>query len=416
MKALYVHHEAKAVGELVEAEDGLRFRYSADWVADGEGFALCMTLPRQPGWFLPAVVRPFFDNLLPDGALRIRLAQLHGVSESHTFALLAIAGEECAGALRITAEAGARPAGGYRALTDAELIELAQPDADVLALAEGLAGELRLSLAGAQSKLALFVDAEGALHLPRGSAASTHIAKFDSTRFKHVTANEVWTTTLGQRVGLQTQNLTLRQAGRHHLSLATRYDRQPGEEGVVRRIHQQDICQALGRLPSQKYEGEGGPSLAECLAVLRAHSLEPLTDTAEFLRRTLFNLAVGNADAHGKNTALYRPTTRGWRLAPAYDLVCTAAFRHLSRGLAMHFASGLDLEQVNHHHLSHWARSVGLGPGYVRREARQICTAILDQLRAHSAAFRERHGPSPAVERCERAARKQARGLMARLA
>ncbi|WP_164937065.1 HipA domain-containing protein [Bradyrhizobium vignae] len=43
--------------------------------------------------------------------------------------------------------------------------------------------------------------------------------------------------------------------------VVTRYDREIDKDGVVKRFHQEDMCQALGVHPAVKYQSEGGPSI-----------------------------------------------------------------------------------------------------------------------------------------------------------
>ena len=104
-----------------------------------------------------------------------------------------------------------------------------------------------------------------------------------------------------------------------------RYDRIQDKNGVIKRLHQEDFCQALGIMPELKYEREGGPSVAKCLELLQTYSAKPAADHLAFIKRLIFNYLIGNADAHAKNFSfLYKdqaPT-----LAPAYDLLCTAIY------------------------------------------------------------------------------------------
>ena len=51
----------------------------------------------------------------------------------------------------------------------------------------------------------------------------------------------------------------------------------------------------------------------------------------------VFNWLLGNTDAHVKNfSLLYSPGLRRVRLAPAYDLVSTAAYRQSTREMAFY--------------------------------------------------------------------------------
>jgi serine/threonine-protein kinase HipA len=158
------------------------------------------------------------------------------------------------------------------------------------------------------------------------------------------------------------------------------------------------MCQALARRPAEKYESEGGPSLAECVRVLRDHSRSPLVDVERLLRWVVFNLVAGNADAHAKNLALvYDERGRPPVLAPFYDLVCTRAYRQLDRRLAMAIGSEPD---PGHVALRHWhALATALDIG--TRALLGIVSALLDEakpaLERTLAAFREQHGDHPVI-------------------
>ena len=67
---------------------------------------------------------------------------------------------------------------------------------------------------------------------------------------------------------------------------------------------------------------------------LRRWSEKPDEDRVELFRRIIFNAAVTNNDDHPRNHAVRR-TARGWRLAPAYDLVPAPVVSLERRDLAM---------------------------------------------------------------------------------
>jgi serine/threonine-protein kinase HipA len=76
--------------------------------------------------------------------------------------------------------------------------------------------------------------------------------------------------------------------------------------------------------PGLKYEEQGGPSLRDFADVIRNFG-DP-RDVTGLLRRTTFNMAVGNADAHAKNfSILHEQGEPAVRLAPLYDVLSTIA-------------------------------------------------------------------------------------------
>jgi serine/threonine-protein kinase HipA len=159
-----------------------------------------------------------------------------------------------------------------------------------------------------------------------------------------------------------------------------RYDRTVDPEGRVVRVHQEDFCQALGLPPERKYEQEGGPLLRDCVAMLREWSTAPVLDIRDFLDGLIFNVLIGNADAHGKNySVLYRGGER--RLAPFYDLVCTLAWPEISKTPAMKIGRGDSLESIT---LAHWRKmteETRLSWPLLQERMAELCQLTIDALR-----------------------------------
>ena len=61
------------------------------------------------------------------------------------------------------------------------------------------------------------------------------------------------------------------------------------KNGVIERLHQEDLCQVLGCMPDQKYENEGGPGLSECCRVLEMYSSQPILDKQALVKWSIFN-------------------------------------------------------------------------------------------------------------------------------
>ena len=127
--------------------------------------------------------------------------------------------------------------------------------------------------------------------------------------------------------------------------LVERYDRDLTAE-PIRRLHQEDVCQALGRASDSKYQVDGGPTIVETVELLRNCSSVPAQDLPTFWRALVFNWLIGNCDAHAKNFSLLydagAPT-----LAPLYDLVSTTAYPELTSRLAMSINGATHIEDVN---------------------------------------------------------------------
>lgn len=159
-----------------------------------------------------------------------------------------------------------------------------------------------------------------------------------------------------------------------------RYDRVYGQqvEPDVERLHQEDFCQALGIASERKYQKEGGPSLRQCFELLREVSSAPVVDLTRLLEAVIFNYIIGNNDAHGKNFSLLYHA--GIRLAPLYDLVCTAYYPELSRDLAMKLGGEYLSESVTGKHFGLLAEEAGLAKPQVRDRVQQVAERVIAAL------------------------------------
>ena len=404
---LPVRLAGRLVGMLsAPAQGPLSFRYDEAWLAEPRAFPISLSLPLGPELVEGAAAHAFFANLLPEGRVRTLVCRRLGLSEENDAALLAAIGGECAGALTI----GEAPAeAGYDELESRELADLARAGGALPTMA-GRRG-VRLSLAGAQDKLPVRIDG-GRVLLPLGDAPSTHIIKFPNRDFAHLPANEAIVTALASRMGLPVCEVDLLRTPAGPVLLVRRYDRTVELDGRIRRLHQEDFCQAFGFPPARKYEGEGGPSFAACNQLVVAHSTLPVADTRALLRWAAFNAIVGNADGHAKNLAFLRHDGGDLRLAPFYDLLCTSVYRLIDRHLAMSIGGQNDPGQLQGSHWRALAEEIGVRPTYATDLVREMGDGLPDAVRDVAAQFRERHGSSPALEMLGRALRKQARRML----
>jgi len=325
------------------------FQYDEHWLGRKNLIPLSLSLPLQSEPFTDDLSRPFFSNLLPEAELRRAIARSLGLSEGNDYALLEAIGGECAGAVSLLPE-GVPPVkcGEYRFLDDNTLNEIIKslPTKPFLAGEEGV----RLSLAGVQSKLPVYLKNEK-IYLPVGSKASSHIIKPAIRDFSSTVENEAFCMGLAKKMGLSVPDSRIYRS-MTPLYLVERYDRICSDIGEIVRIHQEDICQALGIPPEAKYESEGGPSLEDCFSILRKFSTRPAADIKELINWVIFNYLIGNADAHAKNLSLLF-IDEGIRLAPFYDLLCTRVYD----GLTDRFSMKIGGENRPHWiQLRHWQR------------------------------------------------------------
>ncbi|QQR69864.1 MAG: type II toxin-antitoxin system HipA family toxin [Alphaproteobacteria bacterium] len=378
-RQLVVWWNGRMVGQLTQDRHGeLGFVYDPDWIADGASLPLSASLPKRAEPYARRECRPFFGGLLPEESQRDAAAQALGVSKANDFALLDRLGGDVAGALQLLPvgqepflESVAQP----KALRDDQLIAVL----DKLPMRPLLAGEegLRLSLAGAQAKVPVVV-ADGAIALPEPGQATTHIIKPPITRFPATTENEALVMRLAAACGLNVAPVEARVVRDRPFLLVQRYDRDFGADGRVRRIHQEDFCQALAVPPETKYAAEGGPTLQDSFALVRRISARPAQDVLALLDAVIFNLIAGNADAHGKNFSILY-SDQGPRLAPLYDLLSTVLYPDLSPKMAMKMGKGATLAEMDAKSWTAFAAEAELGLSLVRRRVEELCARVRDE-------------------------------------
>lgn len=381
-RALSVWWDEQLVGTLRLDEHGeMTFQYADAWLARSAALPLSVSLPKRLAPFNRRECRPFFGGLLPEEGQLDAVARQLGVSRANDFRLLEALGGDVAGALTLWPEGERPPARELsahpRPLDDEHVAELleALPKRPLLAGQEGL----RLSLAGAQSKLPVVV-VDGRIALPAPGQPTTHILKPPVTRFPTITENEALMMRLAAALNLPCASVQARIAAAKPYLLIERYDRDLDSSAVARRLHQEDFCQALGIPSDRKYQAEGGPTFRDCFNLLRRVATRPAVEVLKLLDAALFNVIIGNADAHGKNfSLLYQQNAV--TLAPLYDLVCTVAYEEHSQQFAMKIGRCGALEEIGTGAWSTFANESGLAAPYIRRRAKELAEAARNAVR-----------------------------------
>jgi serine/threonine-protein kinase HipA len=288
---------------------------------------LSVSMPLAPMPYPPGVVGPFLEGLLPEGEARVVLEERYGVRRGDVAGLLAQIGRDCAGAVVVVPAGHGPPADVDEAepVGDDSLATLlrALPDRPL-----GDDDEVRVSLAGQQHKLLLARRADGRWLRPLAGTPSTHILKPADQRYPDAAANEVLCLRLARGLGLSEVDAELLDVDGIEVVVISRYDRRL-RDGRTERLHQEDVCQALavdlGPRGAGKYQGHGGPGFAEVAHLLDVHNGDP-GQTGRLLEVATFTVAIGNADAHGKNLSLLLPPDGRVRLAPLYDVMSTVHY------------------------------------------------------------------------------------------
>ena len=338
---------ARRAGTLwIEGSEGLAFRYDADYLATPGAQALGQRLPLQAGSFPPAVAHRWFSALLPEGERREAVARQLGLHRADTPGLLAAIGAECAGAIEIAEreETSRRRPHTVPASREAIAEELRTLPAMPLGT-PGRSG--KLSLAGAQAKLALVRDRTGTWHFPLDGYPSTHILKPENQRFEGLVDNEHTCLEIARRCTLRAARSHIETFGAARCLVIERFDRTPSGG----RVHQEDFAQALGS--RDKYQIEGGPGLRTYFSRIPVASWE-LWD------QVIFSWLIGDEDAHAKNFSIQHPPGGGPQLAPIYDAVCTRRYTDLDREMAWRIGKAWALDRVTGFDLEDTARECGL--------------------------------------------------------
>lgn len=378
LDTLAVWWDRRQAGELAIDKGGaMHFVYLAEWLADDTTPPLSQALPKRAEAFDDRACKAVFGGLLPEESQRTAIARALGVSPDNPFRLLQALGGDVAGALSFlpTGEEPIKdhPDNDPQPLDEDELVALLVR----LPAVPMLAGEggARLSLAGAQSKLPVVLTTDGRIAVPRPGEPSTHLIKPEPERFPGLAANEAFCLALAQAVGLDAARAEWRQVQSKPLLLVERYDRIL-IDGRTQRLHQEDFAQASAVPSSRKYAAEGGPTFHDSFSLLRSAATRPAREVLKLADAAIFNLIVGNADAHAKNYSLLRLQTDEVVLAPLYDLVATHMWKELSPRLAMRFGRAATIEEFDKESVARFAEDAGLGAPFVRRRLDQIAEAV----------------------------------------
>lgn len=336
------------VAQLEDARSSIRCRYSEEavgrWPLNSP--VLSCSLPLDPR---PLDATAFCVGLLPEGQALQTLAANAGLAVTDTFGLLARYGRDVAGALVITGEDEPTDSAKFGLeLYDSK--SLTQAVAELYDFPLGAHEDSELSLAGIQDKLLLVRSADGRWGRPIGGLPSTHILKRDDPRFPGLIEAEAHCLLLARAVGLTTIDVELVELGSEACLIVSRFDRM-GEDQAVRRIHQEDLCQALDIDPRAKrgrakYERAGGPSLRQAAELLDTYARDQQAELDRLTRIVAFTVLIGNADAHGKNLGVLHSDPEGIVLAPLYDTVPTLLWPQLRKEAAMAIGGQPMLEDV----------------------------------------------------------------------
>ena len=384
--------DSREIGRVVPDNRGrLSFTYNEQWRTADAAYPLSLSMSLALAEHGNGKIDPYLWGLLPDNEIVLDgWAQKYHVSARNAFALIASVGEDCAGAVQFV---------------HPELVEpmLAEASPPIEWLDEnGVADRLRalredhaawriprdtgqFSLAGAQPKTALLLD-NGRWGVPSGRVPTTHILKPPSGDFEGHVENEHFCMELARSLDIPVANSQIMRFRDEIVFVTERYDRIRTEAGF-RRVHQEDICQALAIYPTRKYENQEGPGILDIVELLRTYSTNASEDIRTFINAIAYNWLIAGTDAHGKNYSMLIGAGQV-RLAPLYDVASVLPYPDIDiekAKLSMKLGGEYCLRNIYKNNWGKLAEQLRMGPdGLISRVddfARQLANQVPDMRR-----------------------------------
>jgi len=393
--ALVVLMDGYVAGAVRQDHAGeLSLTYDDGWRSSGVAQPLSVSIPldKRPRGDR---VRTYLRGLLPDDEQVLRRwSRSYHTSARNPFGLLGHVGEDCAGTVQFVSpdrvEAQLARDGGITWLSEAEIgdrIRLLRRDP----AAWHVATTGNFSLGGAQAKTALHYDRTterwGA---PWGAVPTTHIVKPAISGLDHHDLNEHLCLTAARHLGLEAAVSRVEAFDGERVIVIDRYDRLGRADGTIGRLHQEDLCQALGIPPVIKYQSEGGPSAEQVIGLLRAETPDPDLcgeNIRRFVDALAFNWIIAGTDAHAKNYSLLL-SGRQVRLAPLYDLASALPYDDMyppKLRMAMRVGGEYRIAALQGRHWRRFAEENGLDPGATLARVDELASRAPDAFKAAAA-------------------------------
>lgn len=412
---LLVLLKGRRIGRVRKHRGDLSFEYGQDWRDDPAAYPLSLSVPLARKSHDGPEVRAYLEGLLPDNETILRnWGRRFGVSHRSPFDLLKHVGEDCAGAVQfvgpdnvddLTADRGE-----VKWLSEDEVAERLRRLEDDRSAWRAEEDPGYFSLAGSQAKTALFFDGDR-WGIPTGRTPTTHIVKPPMEGLRDVVENEHLCLQLARAAGIPAAASRVHHFDEQAVIVIERYDRVDGEAGPER-IHQEDVCQALGVPPAEKYENAGGPGVDAVAELLQQHSSAPREDVTTFVEALAFNWIIIGSDAHAKNYSVMLAPGGEVRLAPLYDLISVLpydTFYPPRTRMAMRIGGEYRAGYIRRRHWERLAGTIGRRSAEVLESVRRVCDAVAVALPGVCSSAREAGLDEAAVDRLEQGICEQVR-------
>jgi len=381
----------KIIGRVCRRTAGrLSFAYEQAWRDAHDAYPLSLSMPLAARDHDHKVVEAFLWGLLPDSEQILeRWARKFQISPRNVFALISNVGEDCAGAVQFATpervaliQSGAADRIDWLTTKDiGERLRVLREDYALWRLPRDTG---QFSLAGAQPKTA-FLFQNNRWGIPSGRIPTTHILKPPTGQFTGHAENEHICLALARACGLPTAISRVLHFDSEIAIVVERYDRVPSGNQILR-VHQEDICQALGIMPTRKYQNEGGPGVKEIVELLRTHSNARDEDVGTFVHAVGFNWLIAGCDAHAKNYSLLISGEPRVRLAPLYDIASILAygdqFDLYRLKLAMKVGGEYELRHIGIRQWQKLAREIRFNADELIAKLRAMANQLPDQITA----------------------------------
>ena len=235
--------------------------------------------------------------------------------------------------------------------------------------------DMRLSLAGAQDKTSVIV-VDGQIGIPKSNVPTSHILKPAINGFNETIENEFICIKTAEKLGIKVPDVKIGYANKTKYFLIQRYDREI-INNKIKRIHQEDFCQASNIPSAYKYQSEGGVDFKRCFEILRATS-QPAVAINQFIQLMIFNYLIGNNDAHGKNFSILHYDNGEIKFAPAYDILCSQVYPELSNKMAMKIGGHYKHDEILLRHFEKLANENDISFTQLKKVIKNQCEILPD--------------------------------------